>query len=126
MLLVSGGAGGSYAVGPTSGGKVYAFNNIGATPKLVAPTNPQRTGINFYNPGPVNIWVAPQFVQSLNSVAAGSSNVALSPNAAALGGCYLVYANGGQISLIGECQGAWQAFAATGSANPLTVSDSNV
>lgn len=125
MLLIAGGAGGSIAVGSTSGGKVYAFNNIGATPRQVAPANPNRTGINFYNPGPTNIYVAPSFVQAIDTIA-NLTNTALTPSVAALGGCYLVYANGGQISLVGECQGSWQAFAASGTTNPLTVSDSNV
>lgn len=127
MLLIAGGAGGSVAVGPTSGGKIYAFNNIAVTPRQVAPANPQRTGLNFYNPGPVDIYVAPMFVQSLNSIASGGpANVTLTPSSGALGGCFRVYANGGQISIVGECQGGWQAFAATGTINPLTVSDSNV
>ena len=56
LLLASGG--GSYAVGPTSGGKVYAFNNLTTSPIQVAPANPNRTGINFYNPGAVNVLAA--------------------------------------------------------------------
>ena len=56
------------------------------------------------------------------------SNVAFSPSNAALGGCIRVYGNGGQFTIEGECQGAYQAFAVTGAGttNPLTVIDTNV
>lgn len=113
-------------VGATSGGKIYAFNNISTAPQVVAPANPARVSITFHNPGAVNIYIAPSIVQALNSIPVSITNQALTPSPTALGGCFLVYANGGQITLTGECQGAFQAFAATGSTNALTVSDNNV
>jgi hypothetical protein len=123
-------------VGPTSGGKIYAFNNIGSVSTVtVAPINNNRSQITFHNPGSVNMYVFPLLVQALNSVpanistnATGSSitNQALTPSLASLGGGFMLYANGGQITLYGECQGGYQALAASGSNNSLTVSDSNV
>ena len=76
----------------------------------------------FHNPGPNDIFVAPSYVQTTGS------NVALAPSNAALGGCFRVYGNGGTLVIEGECQGAYQAFAATGAGatNPLTVMDSNI
>ena len=76
----------------------------------------------FHNPGTNDVFIAPAYVQNTGS------NVALSPSNAVLGGCFRVYGNGGTLVIEGECQGAWQAFAVTGAgtANPLTVMDSNV
>lgn len=119
MSIISGvGAPGS--VGPTSGGKVYAYNNLTTTPGVVAAANPARISITFHNPGTVDIFVGPSLVQTTGS------NVALAPTTSALGGCFRIYANGGDRTITGECQGAWQAFAASGSGNPLTVIDTNV
>jgi hypothetical protein len=123
-------------VGPTSGGKVYAFNNIGTSPGVVAPINVQRTSITFDNPGAVDVIVYPCNVQALNptwtassSIGGGGtsiSNVALTPTTSALGGGYRIYGNGGSRTFSGECQGSWQALAISGSGNALTVTDSNV
>ena len=116
--------------GPMSGGKIYAFNNLGTSPVLVAPANPNRVQIVFHNPGANNLYIAPSQVQASNSVPsslpAGSLvNQTLTPSTGALGGCFIVGAGGGYITLTGECQGSYQAFAASGSNNPLTVSDNN-
>lgn len=107
-------------VGPTSGGKWYAYNNLTTTPEVVAPPNQFRTFITFHNPGTVDIFVAPQYV--INT----GANVPLTPTTSALGGCYRIYANGGSLTLTGECSGEWQAFSASASGNPFTVIDSNV
>lgn len=107
-------------VGPTSGGKVYAYNSLSTTPGVVAPANPQRTSITFHNPGTVDVFIAPQYAVNTGS------QVTLTPSTSTLGGCFRVYANGGQLTLGGECQGQWQAFSASASSNPLTVVDSNV
>lgn len=134
-MLVAG-IGASPAVGPTSGGKVYAFNNLTTTAEIVAPANSKRTMITFDNPGTVDIIVFPLNVQALNpswtsasSLDSGGtsiSNVALAPTTSVLGGGYRIYANGGSRTFAGECQGAWQALSISGSSNPLTVTDSNV
>ena len=122
-------------VGPTSGGKVYAFNNLGTTPEVVAPANSKRTQIAFDNPGTVDIIVFPCKAQALNPAWTSASNldgitsissVTLTPTTAALGGGYRIYGNGGSRTIVGECQGAWQALAVSSSNNPLTVTDSNV
>jgi len=106
-------------VGPTSGGKVYAYNDLSTTPEVVAPKNPQRLRITFHNPGTVDVFIAPANV--INT----GSQVPLVPSTSALGGCFRIYANGGSLTIDGECQGAWQAFAASATGNPLTVVDSN-
>jgi hypothetical protein len=123
-------------IGPTSGGKVYAFNNLGTSPQVVAPQNTNRTQITFDNPGSVDIIVFPSQVQALNpswtsasSLNGGGTsitNVALTPTTALLGGGYRIYGNGGTRTFSGECQGAWQALAISSTNNPLTVTDSNV
>jgi hypothetical protein len=128
--------GGASPVGPTSGGKVYAFNNVGTSPEVVAPANSKRTVITFDNPGAVDVIVFPVLAQavnptwtaatSLDSGATSISNVALTPTALLLGGGYRIYGNGGTRTFSGECQGAWQALAITGSGNALTVTDSNI
>ena len=107
-------------VGPTSGGKVYAYNNLSTTPEVVAPANQFRTQLTFHNPGTVDVFIAPM-VQVNNG-----SQVPLVPTTSALGGCFRVYANGGQLTIRGECSGQWQAFSASASGNPLTVMDSNI
>lgn len=119
-------------VGPTSGGKIYAYNNLGTSPQVVAPANSQRTSITFHNPGSVNVVVFPSSVQALNTAPSSIngqprlSDQPLTPTTSALGGGFMVFANGGQITLTGECARSWQALATSGSNNPLTVSDSNV
>lgn len=117
-------AGGYAVVGPTSGGKVYAFNNLGTTPIVIAPANQFRSGINFHNPGTVTIYVAPVNVQANNSIPTSITNSTLTPSTSALGGCIML-PPGYTFSLTGECTGAYQAFAASGVNNPLTVTDSN-
>ena len=134
MAITSGG--GVSPIGPTSGGKVYAFNNVGTSPEVVAPANSKRTGITFDNPGAVDIIVFPSQVQALNpawvtassldSGAVSISNTPLTPTTLLLGGGYRIYSNGGTRTFSGECQGAWQALAVSGSGNALTVTDSNV
>lgn len=123
----------STPIGPTNGGKVYAYNNLGTSPIVVAPQNVNRGSMTFHNPGSVNIVVFPLLVQNVPGIAPtslnGQPNIAntnLAPTTATLGGGLMIYANGGQITLTGECSGAWQALATSGSSNPLTVIESNV
>jgi hypothetical protein len=107
-------------ISSASGGRVYAFNNLSTTPQQVVGQNSARQSITFHNPGTVDIFVAPAFVQN------NGSDVALIPTPTTLGGCFRLYANGGTLVVSGECQKPWQSFSATGSSNPLTVIDSNV
>jgi len=116
MSLITSIAGGTRANAATSGGKVTAVNNLGTTGIQVVAANPQRAKLTFHNPGTVDVYVYPQY--DLN-------NVALTPVVGTVGGCFLVFANGGTFSIEGECQFAWFALAASGSNNPLTVMDSN-
>ena len=123
----------STPVGATNGGKVYAYNNLGTSPIAVAPANVNRGSMTFHNPGSVNIVVFPLLVQNTPGTAPTSTNgqpnitnSSLTPTTTTLGGGLMIYANGGQITITGECQGAWQALATSGSGNPLTVIESNV
>lgn len=129
MGLISTGPGSPLAFSSASGGKVYGYNNIAeAAPIIVAPANASRQKIMFHNPGPNDIFIAPVNVQNiLGTVPNPPANTPLAPSNAALGGCFRVYGNGGVLSIEGECNGAWQAFANTGAGgtNPLTVMDSN-
>lgn len=118
MTILSG-VGSSGSVGPTSGGKTYAYNNLGTASQLAAPANPSRVKVTFHNPGTVDVFICPAFIQNTGS------NVALAATTAALGGTFRVYANGGDRVIEGECQGQWNAFAASGASNPLTVIDTN-
>lgn len=119
MGQVIGVAGGALAYSAAAGKRIYAFNNLDTNPQEVAPVNPGRQRLVFHNPGDVDILVAPAVVQNTGS------DVPLAPSAASRGGAFLVYANGGTLTIEGECQGAWQALAVSSSGKPLTVMDSN-
>lgn len=110
-------AGGAAASSSASGGKVTAVNNLGTAAIQVVAANPSRRSLVFHNPGTIDVYVAP--ATDLNGQA-----IALALGA--LGGGFLVYANGGTLQVEGECQTAWKAMSASGSNNPLTVMDSNV
>lgn len=120
-MTIFSGVGAPATVGPASGGKVYAFNALDATtPQEVAPANPSRRGLTFHNPGDVDMFIFPQYVQTTGA------NVANTVTTSALGGAFRVYANGGTLIISGECQGAWYALAASSTGKPLTVMDSNI
>lgn len=115
------GVGSPGTVGPASGGKVYAYNNIdNTTPIAVAPALASRKRITFHNPGDVDLLIFPQYQQT------SGSNAALSVTTSAKGGAFLVYANGATLIIEGECQGAWYALAVSGSGKPITVMDTFV
>lgn len=120
MSTITTGVGSPGTVGSASGGRTYAFNNLTTAPVQVIGANAQRQKITFHNPGAVDIFVAPLYVQTTGS------DVQLVPSPTSLGGCFRVYANGGSLEITGECQKPYQAFSATGSGNPLTVVDTNV
>ena len=119
MSIITG-VGSPGTVSYASGGFTYAINNLGTTPQTILNTNPARRKITIHNPGSVDAFFAPLFVQNTGS------DVQLNPTPSALGGCYRIFANGGTLVIDGECQKPWQAFSATGSNNPLTVEVSNV
>lgn len=114
------GVGSPGTVSAASGGFFLAFNNISSTPQQVLGQNSQRVKVTFHNPGTVDIYIAPAFIQN------SGKDVALIPSPSALGGCFLVYANGGTLILEGEVQKPFQALALTGSTNALTVVPTNV
>lgn len=117
----SSGLGGSQVVSQASGGKVYSFNTISTASQAVAQPNPDRQKITFHNPSDVNIYIAPAVISNSST----GSQTTFAPTTAALGGCFVVFADGGTLVIEGECQIGWQAFSASGSAKPLTVMESN-
>lgn len=127
MGLITTGPGSPLAFSSASGGKVYGYNNISTTPATVAPANTSRQKITFHNPGTNDIFIGPVLINNTVGTAPTSgTQTAFAPTTTNYGGCFRVYANGGVLSIEGECQGAFQAFATTGSTNQLTVMDSNV
>jgi len=123
MGLITTGPGSPLAFSAASGGKIYAFNTISESANTtVAPANPSRQKITFHNPGSSDIFIATVLQQTTGT------DTALTPTNSTLGGTFRVYGNGGTLAVEGECQGAWQALAVTGSgsSNPLTVMDSNI
>ncbi len=109
------------SIGGANGGKTYAFNSVTNAGNIpIAPPNPSRQSITFINPGTVAVYVSMVSQLSLAGVQS-----ALTPTLGALGGTISILP--GAIFTIngGEIQLAWQAIAASGTANPFTVIDSN-
>ena len=128
MGIISRSPGDSGTTTGANGGKIYGFNNItNAANTVVAQPNPSRQKITFHNPGAQDIFVSQTTVQGpLGTAPTSPSDVPFVPTTAALGGTLRVYANGGTTIVEGECQKAWQALAAAGTTNPLTVIETNV
>lgn len=120
MTTITTSVGSPGSISSASGGRTYSFNNISTAPIQIVGANPSRQKITVHNPGTIDVFVAPVFVQN------GGSDAALTPSPSTLGGCLLVYANGGTLIIDGECQKPYQAFSRTSSAQPLTVIDSNI
>ena len=114
------GVGSPGTVSAASGGFALAFNNISTTPQQVLGFNPTRRRMVFHNPGTVDIFICPLYVDNTGS------DVVLSPTTTTYGGCFRLYANGGTLELTGEVQKPWQALAISGTTNPLTILVSNV
>lgn len=128
-MSIFGVPGGPQAFNGANGGKIYGYNNItNAANTTVAPGNPQRQKITFHNPGTQDIFVSQTLIQNTVGTAPTSnpSDVAFTPTTTLYGGCFRVFANGGTLEITGECQKAWQALAASGTTNQLTVVDTNV
>lgn len=127
-MSIIAGVGSPQAVAGASGGKVYGFNNISnVAPLTVAPANTSRKKITFHNPGTQDVFIGPALINNtVGSTPSSNAGVAFTPTTTLYGGCYRVFANGGTLVIDGECQGAWQALAASGTTNQLTVVDTNV
>lgn len=113
------GPGGPQAFSSASGGKCYPINGLNTIPVPVAPANTGRTKITFHNPGTVDVYVAP-------NVTATGAPMVVGPGT--LGGCLLVFANGGTVVVDGECQTGWGGFVASiaNGLGVLTVMDTNI
>lgn len=119
MGVISTGPGSPLSFSSASGGKVYGYNNINTFIGLIAPANTARQQILFHNPGTVDIYILPGKIVNSGS----NANNTASPGA--LGGSFIIYQNGGTLTITGECQDQWFAFA-TGGTAALTVMDSNI
>ena len=115
MAIISG-VGASGSVGPTSGGKTTAVNNLGAANQQVIAQNVNRVQITFHNPGTVDVLVA---------MARDVNGAAIAPTFSSRGGGFVIFANGGEKTFSGECQLAWTGCAVSGSTNALTIVESN-
>lgn len=116
------GVGAAGTVGPASGGKVYGYSTL-TTLVTVAPANSARRKITFHNPGAIDVLVS--MVSYLATVSAGALST-FTPTTSSYGGCFRIYANGGEKTIEGECQLAWQALSVDGQTAQLTVVDTNV
>jgi hypothetical protein len=108
--------GASQTVGPASGGKVTPINNVTTTAAQVLGANPSRVSVTFHNPGSNTLYVGP----TTNAFGA-----AFTPTLSALGGMVQLF-GGALWTFTGECQTPFQALAAAGSTNPLTIIESNI
>lgn len=101
-----------------SGGKVYAFNNIGnVTSVALLGISGERRSVTFHNPGSNDVLVYPQ------TTATGTVNA---PTIANPGGGFRVFGNGGSLTVSGECQQSWSALSFSGTNQPLTVMTTHV
>lgn len=101
---------------PVTGGVTTASNAIGVANSAVIPADGGRKKILFHNPNP-----AISLLLSQTLLADGSAN---NPTFAAPGGGYLLFA-GGDREITGDAaMSAWQACAASGTTNGLTVTTS--
>jgi hypothetical protein len=107
-------AGGPLASQTANGGKIWAVTLGTVTAQIIA-VNGGRQSLMFHNPGNGNVYVAP---------ATNASGGPLTPSIANPAGTFEIVA-GGTLVVGGECQSAWQGFAAS-AGNPLTVMESNV
>lgn len=115
-MAINTGVGSPGTVSSASGGKVWPINGLGTSPIQVIAANPQRVALTFHNPGTIAVYVAPLLT---------ATGATLVPSAGALGGCFEVFP-GGLLTITGECQFAWQAFAASAGTVGLTIMESNV
>ena len=94
---------------------ITAVNTLGTSPISVIGANATRKSITFHAPGSNDIYVFP------TSVLVNGANSTLTPSLASLGGGFRIFA-GGDRTITGPtaCQ-AWQALAASGSNQPLTI-----
>jgi hypothetical protein len=96
--------------------RITPVNSVGTSPSQVIGNNSQRVAIKFHNPGTVNVYCY-------------SSQVTPAPSLSALGGTYVVYPGadytieGGNVITISAVNGPWFALSASGSANPLTITE---
>lgn len=122
MGIISTGPGSPLSFSSASGGKFHAYNALTIAPQLVIGPNTNRQRLTFHNPSAIDVFVFPSVVIDFFS----GSNTPLVASVSSPGGAFLIYANGGALTIEGECSGAWNAFARSGATAALTVMDSNI
>lgn len=114
------GVGSPGTVSLASGGLIAAINTLTTTPLTILGLDPSRKRIVVHNPGSIDAFICPVYDQNTGT------DVATTPSPTSLGGCFLIFANGGTLILEGEIQKPWYAFSRSGSNNPLTVMVSRI
>ena len=120
-MTIFSGVGAPQSIAGSNGGKTYVFNSVTNTGNIVvAPINPTRRRITFVNPSTTVILYV-SMTTAIDPILGTASS--LIPTVASLGGTLPVYP-GSYVTIDGDCQCQWQALAASGTNNPLTVLDS--
>jgi len=97
---------------PNTGGATIALNNVGTAGAQVIGPDQSRKSISFGNP---NASVTLYVYQTVDI-----NGNALNPSVGSPGGAWPIFA-GAILTWTGDIQGAWGAFAASGSTNGLSV-----
>jgi hypothetical protein len=95
------------------GGSVTGLNSLSTTAIQAVGANAARLNLTFHNPGTVAAYVYPNI---------GATGMPLTPSTSALGGAFTIFP-GAFLTVVDGTNGAWSAFSASGSNNPLTVMD---
>lgn len=94
---------------------ITAVNNLGTSPSQVIGANGSRLKITFHAPGSNDIYVFP------TTVLVNGANSTLTPSLSTLGGGFRIFA-GATLTLEAPAAAqAWQALAASGTNQPLTI-----
>jgi hypothetical protein len=112
--MIISGVGSPGTVSTATGSKITAAT-VGTVGAQVVALNAARVSISFHNPGSGNVFVYPV------TNAAGAPN---NPSNASPAGAFLVMP-GAQLTISGECQLAFGAFAAN-AGSQLTIMQSNL
>jgi hypothetical protein len=96
-------------------GSTLGLNNVGTTGAQVIPFDPGRRTIVFANPN-ASVTIYVYQLTDLNGHA-------LAPTNASPGGAWPIFA-GAIATFTGDVQGAWGAFASTGSTNSISIMSS--
>jgi len=116
---------GNFPLGPTLRDRTIGLVGMGRIGKRIAQRLAAFEVPIVYHSRTARTDVPYRHYRELVAMAKDVNGAAFAPSFSARGGAFLVYANGGEKMFQGECQGAFQAVAASGSNNPLTIVESN-